>query len=188
MDWIEVLLTSVSMAVDATTVNAANGLEEPDMKVSKMAFIAGVFGLMQFLMPCIGYFIGYIFKSFLEAWIPWIAFILLTLLAIKTFIDWLKERKGEEEIEKKKIGFGTIMLQGVATSIDALCIGFVYLSLTIPYALLAFGIIGIVTFLMSFASVLLSKKVAGPLSKWAGLLAAVIFLCIGIKILLEGIL
>ena len=52
MDWIEVLLTSVSMAVDATTVNAANGLEEPDMKVSKMAFIAGVFGLMQFLMPC----------------------------------------------------------------------------------------------------------------------------------------
>ena len=188
MDWIEVLLTSVSMAVDATTVNAANGLEEPDMKVSKMAFIAGVFGLMQFLMPCIGYFIGYIFKSFLEAWIPWIGFILLTLLAIKTFIDWLKERKGEEEIEKKKIGFGTIMLQGVATSIDALCIGFVYLSLTIPYALLAFGIIGIVTFLMSFASVLLAKKVAGPLSKWAGLLAAIIFLCIGIKILLEGIL
>ena len=104
------------MAVDATTVNAANGLEEPDMKVSKMAFIAGVFGLMQFIMPCIGYFIGYIFKSFLEAWIPWIAFALLTILAIKTFIDWLKERKGEEEVEKKKIGFGTIMLQGVATS------------------------------------------------------------------------
>jgi putative Mn2+ efflux pump MntP len=53
---------------------------------------------------------------------------------------------------------------------------------------LAFGIIGIVTFLMSFASILLAKKVAGPLYKWAGLLAAIIFLCIGIKILLEDIL
>ena len=188
MDWIEVLLTSVSMAVDATTVNAANGLEEPNMKTGKMVFIAGVFGLMQFLMPCIGYFIGYIFKSFLTAWIPWIAFTLLCLLAIKTFIDWLKERKGEEEVEAKTLSLGEILVQGVATSIDALCIGFVYLGLPIHYSLLAFGIIGVVTFLMSFLSVVLAKKVAGPLSRWAGLFAAIIFLGIGVKILLEGIL
>ncbi|MBP5091573.1 MAG: manganese efflux pump [Bacilli bacterium] len=189
MDWVEVLLTSVSMAMDATTVNAANGLEEARMKVSKMAFIAAFFGLMQFLMPCLGYFLGYSFKDMLKSFIPWIAFILLFLLALKAFIDWLKERKeSNETIKEKTIGLGEIIVQGIATSIDALCIGFIYLNLNIIDALIVFGIIGVTTFAMSFFSALLAKRVAKPLLKWAGLLASIVFLGVGLKILLTGIL
>lgn len=82
-------------------------------------------------MPVIGYFIGYSFKDILEAYIPWIAFSLLTLLAIKSFVEWIIERKKKEEIKEKHISIIDIFIQAISTSIDALCIGFVYLYLDI---------------------------------------------------------
>lgn len=81
-----------------------------------------------------------------------------------------------------------MLIQDVATAIDALCIGFVYLELSIGNALIVFTIIGVVTFVLSFLSVLLAKQVAKYLEKWAGLIAAIVFLAVGLKILLEGIL
>lgn len=193
IDWINTLLTSVSMSIDAMTVNATNGLKEKGMSIRKMLLISLSYGIFQFIMPCIGYFVGYSFKEQLEKYIPWIAFALLSLLAIKSLIDWIRDfKKGkerEEEREKpKKIGFGEVLLQDVATSIDALCIGFVYLGLSIGNALIVFSIIGVVTFLLSFLSVLLAKQIAKYLEKWAGLIAAMVFLAVGLKILLEGIL
>ena len=79
-------------------------------------------------------------------------------------------------------------MEDVATTIDALCIGFVYLELPIGNALIVFSIIGITTFVLSFFSVLLAKQIAKYLEKWAGFIAAIVFLAIGLKILLEGIL
>lgn len=192
IDWIDCILTSISMSVDAMTVNATNGLTEKNMSKVKMILISLSFGIFQFVMPTIGYFIGYSFKDELENLIPWIAFALLLLLGIKSFIDWFKEfrarKKDEEEIKEKKISLLDIFVQSVATSIDALCIGFVYLSYSISNALIVFMIIGIVTFTLSFLCVFLAKQIAGPLEKWAGLIASVVFIAIGIKILLEGIL
>lgn len=192
IDWIDCILTSISMSVDAMTVNATNGLTEKNMSKLKMILISLSFGIFQFVMPTIGYFIGYSFKDELENLIPWIAFALLLLLGIKSFIDWFKEfrarKKDEEEIKEKKISLLDIFVQSVATSIDALCIGFVYLSYSISNALIVFMIIGIVTFTLSFLCVFLAKQIAGPLEKWAGLIASVVFIAIGIKILLEGIL
>lgn len=192
IDWIDCILTSISMSVDAMTVNATNGLTEKNMSKLKMILISLSFGIFQFVMPTIGYFIGYSFKDELENLIPWIAFALLLLLGIKSFIDWFKEfrarKKDEEEIKEKKISLLDIFVQSVATSIDALCIGFVYLSYSISNALIVFMIIGIVTFTLSFLCVFLAKQIAGPLEKWAGLIASIVFIAIGIKILLEGIL
>lgn len=190
IDWINTLLTSVSMSIDAMTVNATNGLKEKGMPIWKMLLISLSYGIFQFLMPCIGYFVGFSFKEQLEKYIPWIAFTLLGLLAVKSLIDWLKDfKKNEEEkIESKKIGFLEVLLQDVATAIDALCIGFVYLELSIGNALIVFSIIGITTFVLSFLSVLLAKQIAKHLEKWAGLIAAIVFLAVGLKILLEGIL
>lgn len=195
IDWVNALLTSVSMSVDAMTVNATNGLKESGMKVWKMAAIAGVFGIFQFVMPTIGYFLGYAFKEQLEKYIPWIAFALLTILAVKSLFDWIKENKSRKEekeednpLEPKKIGVGEILVQGIATSIDALCIGFVYLNYSIGNALIVFGIIGVTTFLLSFLTALLAKQIAKKLEKWAGLIAAIVFFGVGLKILLEGIL
>lgn len=192
INWLDAILTSVSMSIDAMSVNAANGISHKDMKIKTMILISLAFGIFQIGMPTIGYFIGYSFRDALEKWIPWIAFALLTFLGLKSFIDWLleykKRKKGEEEIEPKKITFWSVMVQAVATSIDALCIGFVYLNYEIPAAMIVFCVIGIVTFTLSFLSVFLAKKLAGPLEKWAGLIATVVFIGIGIKILLEGIL
>jgi putative Mn2+ efflux pump MntP len=196
IDWVNASLTSVSMAVDAMTVNATNGLKEPKMKIWKMIVLSLIFGFAQGIMPVIGYFIGFAFKDSIEPYIPWIAFALLTLLALKSFIDWIKDfrkvnKEGCELPEtdtKKKIKPVTILVQAIATSIDALCIGFVYLNLPIPEALLVFGLIAIVTAVLCFVTVLLSKLVACKLEKWAGLISAIVFLAVGLKILLEGIL
>lgn len=192
IDWINTLLTSVSMSIDAMTVNATNGLKEKGMPIWKMLLISFSYGVFQFIMPLIGYFVGYSFKEKLETYIPWIAFILLSLLAIKSFVEWIKEFKAKkedsEEQEEKKIGILEVLWQDVATSIDALCIGFVYLELSIGNALIVFGIIGVVTFTLTFICVLLAKQLAKYLEKWAGLIAAIVFLGVGLKILLEGIL
>lgn len=188
MNFVDAILTALSMSIDACTVNVVNGLEEKNMKIRKMLLISFVFGLFQFLMPVIGYFVGYSFKSYVEPYIPWIAFSLLLGLSIKAFIDWFKEFKSKEEICDKKITFLNILIQGVATSIDALCIGFVFLGYNIQDALITFGIIGITTFILSFIAVLISKQIAGKIQKRAGLIASLVFLTLAIKILLEGIL
>lgn len=202
MDWLNIILTSISMSVDAMTVGAVDGVEEEGMKKGKMLLIAFSFGLFQFIMPVIGYFIGYTFREQAKKWIPYIAFSLLAGLAIKSFLDWLKdfreekkkgalseeEREAKENAKKKKLSFWEIIVQDIATSIDAFCIGFVFMSYSIPDAMIVFIVIGVTTFALSFLTIFLGSKVADKLEKWGGLLAAVAFLGIGIKILLEGIL
>lgn len=189
LDWINIVLTSLSMSVDAMTVSAVDSIQEKNMKKTKSILIALVFGLFQFIMPIIGYFIGYSFKDILEAYIPWIAFSLLTLLSIKSLIDWIKDRKKKDDGEEvnKKISILEILVQGISTSIDALCIGFVYLNLNIANAMIVFSIIGITTFLLSLLTSLFGNLLANKLEKWAGLIAAIVFLAVGLKILIEGL-
>lgn len=166
------------------------------MKKRKIFFIAFIFGLFQGLMPTIGYFVGYNFKEQLETYIPWIAFSLLTLLGLKNIMEWIKDRikqkkeKPSEAKEEKKhiLTIPNILVQGVATSIDALALGFVYLSYTITNAMIVFSVIGIVTFLLSLLTIFLGKKIGGWLENWSGLIAGVVFIAIGLKILLESIL
>lgn len=189
LDWVNIVLTSLSMSVDAMTVSAVDSIQEKNMKKTKSILIALVFGLFQFIMPIIGYFIGYSFKDILEAYIPWIAFSLLTLLSIKSLIDWIKDRKKKDDGEEvnKKISILEILVQGISTSIDALCIGFVYLNLNIANAMIVFSIIGITTFLLSLLTSIFGNLLANKLEKLAGLIAAIVFLAVGLKILIEGL-
>ena len=200
MDWINTILVSVSMSVDCMTIGATDGIQEPHMKKRKIFFIALVFGLFQGIMPTIGYFIGYKFKGALEKYIPWIAFTLLALLGIKNIVEWIMERvklkkaknnpeqENEGKEEHKPLTVWGILVQGVATSIDALSIGFVYLNSTIAEAMLVFSIIAIVTFVLSLITTFLGKKIGNWLEDWAGLIAGIVFIGIGLKILLESIL
>lgn len=189
LDWVNIVLTSLSMSVDAMTVSAVDSIQEKNMKKIKSILIALVFGLFQFIMPLIGYFIGYSFKDILEAYIPWIAFSLLTLLSIKSLIEWIKDRKKKDDGEEvnKKISILEILVQGISTSIDALCIGFVYLNLNIANAMIVFSIIGITTFLLSLLTSIFGNLLANKLEKWSGLIAAIVFLAVGLKILIEGL-
>ena len=193
VDILTMILTSVSMSIDAMTINATNGLEEKTIKQGKMVFLSFLFGLFQFGMPVLGYFVGQTFEQYVSAYIPWIGFGLLMLLGIKSLVDWIKEtveqkKGGFEEPREKEISVGRMFVEAIATSIDALCIGFAYMWLPIGEAMLFFGVIGITTFILSYLSILLAKWLAKWLQNWAGLLAAAVFMGIAIKILLEGLL
>ena len=193
VDILTMILTSASMSIDAMTVNATNGLEEKTIKQGKMVFLSFLFGLFQFGMPVLGYFVGQTFEQYVSAYIPWIGFGLLMLLGIKSLVDWIKEtverkKSGSEEPREKEISVGRMFVEAIATSIDALCIGFAYMWLPIGEAMLFFGVIGITTFILSYLSILLAKWLAKWLQNWAGLLAAAVFMGIAIKILLEGLL
>ncbi len=188
-DWVNVILVSLSMSVDAMCVNAANAVSDNTIKKRKLFLAALLFGLFQFLMPTLGYFIGYSFKDYVEKWIPWIAFTLLFLLGIKSLIDGIKDlKKKDEEVEVKKLSFFSLIVEAIATSIDAFCIGFVFMEESIGNAMLIFGIIGVTTLILSFLTGLFGKIIGKKLQKFAPFISAVIFIGIGIKILLEGIL
>ncbi len=191
MNALDIILVSLSMAADAMTVNATNGISEKNINIKKLLFAALVFGIMQFLMPVIGYFIGFNFRKQLELYIPWIAFSLLLLLGIKSIISFIRDllKSKEEGVKEiKKVTIPTILVEGIATSIDALCIGFVYLNLPLSQAMLTFGIIGITTFVLSFITGLTGKLIGDKLEKYASLISGIIFIAVGLKILLEGVL
>ena len=111
--------------MDAFSVSLANGLNEPKMKASKMAGVAGVFAGFQFAMPMIGWIcvatIARIFGVF-EKCIPWIALLLLGYIGGKMLYEGIKSKGADDE--KPGVGFKGLLLQGIATSIDALSVGF----------------------------------------------------------------
>ena len=119
------VLLGVGLAMDAFSVSLANGLNEPDMKRSKICGIAGTFGFFQALMPVIGWICVHTVVQYFSAFeklIPWIALVLLLFIGGKMLIEGIKNE--EEESEKSGVGFGALMVQGIATSIDALSVGF----------------------------------------------------------------
>ena len=179
MDWALVIITSFNMAIDASVTSAADSVRVGRKGFGKIVLACFLFGLFQGLMPLIGYLIGSSFKKYIEAWIPFIAFALLLILAIKGFVDF-----GEEG----RLSYKEIIFQAVATSIDALCIGFTFLSYSLPDALVAFACIAGITFLLSLLCGSLGQFLSGVLKRYSGLVSGLVFLGIGLKILLDALL
>lgn len=191
MDILQTLILSVSMAADTMCVGASDGIKENKIGYLKIAFIAFAFAFMQFIMPVIGYFIGFSFKDYLEEYIPWIAFVILTLLGIKSLYEGIKENinrkkdNKEEKEEEKKIGILEIFIQGIATSIDVLSIGFININLSINDAMITFSIIGIVTFVLSFLATALGKLIGTKIEKIAPIISGLIFIALGLKFIIQ---
>lgn len=182
------ILLGVGLAMDAFSVSLANGLNEPKMKKSRQSFIAGVFAFFQFLMPIVGYFCVHTVASFFSAFqsfIPWIAFILLSFIGGKMFIEGVKNQ--EEEIKPSAVGFGALMLQGVATSIDALSVGFTISDYTPLGAFLCCLIIAVVTFAICTTGIAIGKKFGTKLANKASILGGSILIIIGLEIFITGI-
>lgn len=182
------IVLGIGLAMDAFSVSLANGMNEPCMKKKKMLFIAVVFGVFQGLMPLIGWFcvhtIATLFTSFTKL-IPWIALVLLSFLGIKMLVEAFKDC--EEECCKKQ-GLMVILVQGVATSIDALSVGFTNAEYGIFNAIVSSLIIMVITFVICYLGVLLGKKFGTKFSKKAAILGGIILILIGIEIFLTGIL
>ena len=181
-------LLGVGLAMDAFSVSLANGLNEPKMKKNKMCGVAGIFAFFQALMPMIGWVCVHMlvqyFKAF-EKFIPWIALILLLFIGGKMLIDGIKNKDGE--VEKTGVGLAALFVQGVATSIDALSVGFTISEYGFVMAAICALIIAVVTFIICMAGLFIGKKVGTKLSGKANILGGLILIFIGIEIFVTGI-
>lgn len=182
------ILLGIGLAMDAFSVSLANGLNEPKMKTRKMCGIAGVFAFFQYLMPMIGWICVHTatehFKAF-EKFIPWIALILLLFIGGKMVIEGMRVKQDGEE--KPAVGFCGLLLQGIATSIDALSVGFTISEYNLYESLICGAVIAAVTFLICIAGVVLGKRFGTSLSDKATFLGGAILIFIGIEIFVTGI-
>ena len=182
------IMLGVGLAMDAFSVSLANGLNEPCMRRRKICGIAGMFAFFQALMPMLGWVcihtIVQYFKSF-EKLIPWIALILLGYIGGKMLIEGIKSR-GEDPCEKPGVGLAALIVQGIATSIDALSVGFTIAEYDLMSAIIAALVIAAVTFVICCAGVIIGRKAGTKLAGKAGILGGAILIFIGLEIFITS--
>ncbi|MBQ8681288.1 MAG: manganese efflux pump [Bacilli bacterium] len=181
MGFVEILLTSLGLAMDAFAVAVCKGLSMEKLDKKKEIIIGLYFGLFQGLMPLIGYLLGTTFQNLITSIDHWIAFVLLGFIGV----NMLKEGLSKEcKKSNDKVDFKTMLPLAIATSIDALAVGitFAFLKVNIVFAILS---IGIITFVMSYIGVKIGNKFGNKYEKKAQLLGGTILILIGLKILLE---
>ena len=193
MDWRLLFLNSIllgfGLALDAFSVSVADAMANPNMKSGKKISIALTFAVFQTLMPLVGWFcvrtIADKFTIFQKA-VPYIALILLAYIGIKMIIE--SRKGGEEENEGvAALTFATLIIQGVATSIDALSVGFAIADYSSLEALVSTLIIGITTFIICIFGLELGKKVGKAFSDKATLFGGCILIIIGLEIFIKGV-
>lgn len=181
------ILLGIGLAMDAFSVSLANGLNESKMKTPKMLGVAGIFSLFQFAMPMVGWIcvstVAQYFSAF-EKFIPWIALILLCYIGGSMLYDGIKCK--DSCAEKPAVGFSALIVQGIATSIDALSVGFTIADHNFIQALVACLLIGIVTFFICFAGIAIGKKAGTKLTGKAGILGGAILIFIGLEIFITS--
>ena len=190
------LLLGAALAMDAFSVSVANGIIETDMKKGRMLKIAGVYAAFQMMMPLIGWFlvktVAEMFTAF-HAFIPWIALILLLFIGGKMILEGIQEKKqakkekdGQQE-KAAKLTFSALIVQGIATSIDALSVGFTIADYPVIEALLSALIIGVVTLAICFVGLAFGKRIGNKFSSTATIIGGAILIFIGIEVFVRGI-
>ena len=183
------IMLGTGLAMDAFSVSLANGLNEPTMKKSRMFGVAGIFSGFQFAMPMIGWIcvstVARLFGAF-EKFIPWVALILLGYIGGKMLYEGIKCKEAEEE--KPIVGLKGLLVQGVATSIDALSVGFTISNYNLLEATLACLVIGVVTFFICYVGLGIGKKAGTKLAGKAGIFGGCILIFIGLEIFITSFL
>ena len=213
---VDLILIAVGLSMDAFAVGMTNGMTDSKMKLGKVLLIALFYGVFQFFMPLIGYYASSVLSDLIAKIAPWLSFILLAFIGGKMIFDGVREvmenrrkRRAQGEAgpqegagdgagaEGKAAGgplkIGTLALQALATSIDALAVGVTFLAADTAGSLclniwLDCLIIGCITFSLSVLAVYLGKAVGNRLADKAEIAGGTVLVIIGVKILLEGIL
>ena len=183
------ILLGVGLAMDAFSVSLANGLHEPEMRSRKMSGIAILFAVFQGLMPLIGWICIHTIVQYFQAFeklIPWIALGLLGFIGGKMLLEGIKEQG--DEGAGCPVGLMGLLVQAVATSIDALSVGFTIADYDFASALLASFLIAVVTFVICLGGVVIGKKVGTKLAGKAGIFGGVILIAIGLEIFITSFL
>lgn len=181
-------LLGIGLAMDAFSVSLANGLNEPKMKLKKVLTIAGIFAFFQAAMPMIGWFCVQTAKQFLsefEKYIPFIALVLLAFIGGKMLVEGIRNKC---ESECTGVTFGTLIVQGIATSIDALSVGFTISEYGgVLEAVVCAGVIAVLTFGICTGGVFIGKKFGTKLSNCAQIFGGSILILIGIEIFVSSL-
>ncbi len=181
------VLLGLGLAMDAFSVSLVHGMNDPEMSRGRKLAISGTFAGFQFLMPVVGWLcvttVRQAFTAF-QRYIPWIAMALLACIGGKML--WEGIRGGGEA--EKEASSGSLVMQGIATSIDALSVGFTMAEMQVPEALAQALIIGAVTWAVCLAGLFLGRKAGVRLAGKATILGGVILILIGLEILLTHIL
>ena len=206
MDWsllflANSLLLGIGLAMDAFSVSIVNAISEPGMRAKKRCLVAGVYAFFQFLMPMVGWLcvhtIAEAFTAF-QKFIPWIALALLSYIGVKMIVESIRsqneECKGCEKSDcqncpsnkKKALAPATLLAQGVATSIDALSVGFTTAEYALAMAAVSSLIIAAVTFAICMTGLLIGKAASKGLSKRAQIVGGAILIFIGLEIFVRG--
>ena len=181
------LLMGIGLAMDACAVSMANGLKYPKIKVSKILLISSMFGLFQGLMPLIGYFVGSAILTKIEWLIPIVALVLLSFVGGKMIYEGIKYK--EENCNCcNDLTLKLMLIQAIATSIDALSVGFIISNYNISEAIICNGVIALVTFVICFFAVFIGKKFGTKLGSKAQILGGLILIVIGVEIFINGVL
>lgn len=178
------ILLGIGLAMDACAVSMADGLKDSKMNYKKTLLIALMFGLFQGLMPFLGYIVGCQFLTKIEWLIPWVALILLGYIGADMLIGGIKNKDEDEEIED--LTLKVLFVQAIATSIDALSVGFSIANYTLLEAVVCVSFIAFITFAICVAAVFIGKKFGTKLGNKAEILGGIILIAIGIEIFITG--
>lgn len=186
MDYITLFFIAIGLAMDAFSVAVTDGIVlKKTLKPLNAMKIALFFGVFQAIMPCIGWALGFNFKSYIENFDHWLALILLGFIGGKMLIEGIKSKDDEEEIEDKNpLDNKVLTLLAIATSIDALAVGITLAAVNFPI-LIAAAVIGIVAFVISFIGVYIGSKFGNLFGNKAEIVGGLVLIGIGVKILIE---
>ena len=181
MSILEIIISSLALAMDAFAVSVCKGLAMKKFNIKTGIIVGLYFGLFQSLMPLIGYFLGNFFEELIVSVDHWVAFVLLGIIGF----NMIKESLSNEFVSSNdRIDFKTMLPLAIATSIDALAVGITmaFLKVNIFISVLS---IGIITFILSFIGVWIGNKFGSKYEKKAQLFGGLVLIFIGVKILLE---
>lgn len=176
MNIFELILTGISLGMDAFTISICKGLS--NRKIKNGIIVSLYFGIFQFIMPILGYYLGNIFSERIIKYNPYISMILLVTIGILM----IKEKNDDELSDSLK--FSEMFLLSIATSIDALVIGisFSFLKSNILFSSI---VIGIITFIMCFIGFMLGHSFNKKAHQYSNIIGGLTLIIIGIKIFLE---
>lgn len=186
MGILELVLLSIGLAMDAFSVSVCKGLNMKKLSVRDGIIIAFFFGAFQTGMPLIGYFLGSRFAGYIASFSHWVAFILLAVIGGKMVFEAVHGGDEEDSSDEFRLKIGELFVLAIATSIDALAVGIVFVAAK-ANLVLSVSMIGIITFMLSFAGVVIGHKFGSRFEKKAEVAGGVILILIGVKLLLDGL-
>lgn len=184
MNLITTLFLAFGLSMDSFAVALCKGatLNKPGLRSALR--IGLIFGLIEMMMPVMGWSIGIVASRYIMEWDHWLAFTLLSILGCRMIINGLKQSDQSACDEPARYGFAALAFTAFATSLDALAVG-VSLAFLQVNILLTASAIGMATMLMAMIGVLIGRYIGPILGKWAEVMGGLVMISIGVTILVE---